>query len=1047
MSMSEPFVRRPIATSLLMGGIMLIGIVAWPLLPVAPLPQVDFPTIVVTTQLPGASPETIATSVATPLEYQFAQIPGLSQMTSTSVLGTAQITLQFDLDRNIDAAAQDIQSAIDAAGGQLPKNLPTPPSYKKINPADAPILTLAVHSDVLPLTKVDDYAENVIAQQLSQILGVAQVAIGGQQKPSVRVQVDPAKLAAMGLQLEDIASVISSATVDAPKGSITGALRNFAIYDNDQLDSAAPWNNVVIAYKNGAPVRVRDIGTAVDAAENNQLIGWEDNKPGILLQVFKQPGANVIATEQRVQAQIPKALLSVPSSIKIDQVANRTTTIKASVRDVEFTLLLTISLVVMVIFLFLRNGWATVIPGVTVPLSLLGTAALMVAVHYSLDNLSLMALTIAVGFVVDDAIVMLENIYRHIENGLSPLEATLKGAGEIGFTILSISISLVAVFIPLLLMGGIVGRLFREFAVTVTMTIAVSAFVALTLSPTMCAIFLRDEKHVQHGRVYMFIERGFDRMLDGYRRGLDFVLRHQPATLVSFVCTVALTIVLYIVIPKGFFPQQDTGIIVGLSDAPQEISFGEMQRRYHLLTDIISRDPDVQDYGAFIGGWRPINTGFLFIGLKPRDQRSSSADEVILRLRRNFAQVPGATLFLQAAQDLNVGGRTTRTQYQYTLTDADINELNEWAPKLLAQLQKLPLLRDVATDQQTNSAMLTLTIDRDQAARFGIQPSLIDQTLDDAFGQRQVTQYFTQQNSYHVILEVTPALQSDPQTLSKIYIKSLTTGQMVPLSSFVKFDTRHVTFLSINHQGQFPAVTLSFNLAPGAALGDAVEVITKASASIGMPPTVTGNFQGTAQAFQSSLKSEPYLILAALVAVYIILGMLYESYIHPLTILSTLPSAGVGALLVLLLFHFDLSVIALIGIILLIGIVKKNGIMMVDFAIQAEREQHLAPEAAIRQACLLRFRPIMMTTMAALLGALPLMLEHGTGSELRRPLGFTMVGGLVLSQALTLFTTPVVYLYLDRLTGAQRHKRAAARAAEHAVQAGPGPGGLTQGAS
>jgi len=1043
MSISAPFVRRPIATSLLMGGIMLLGIVAWPLLPVAPLPQVDFPTLVVTVNLPGASPETMATSVATPLEYQFAEIPGLSQMTSTNILGNATITLQFDLDRNIDAAAQDVQSAIDAAGGQLPKNLPTPPSYRKVNPADSPILILAVHSDVLPLTQVDDYAENVIGQQLSQISGVAQVTFGGQQKPSVRVQIDPAKIASMGIQLEDVASVIATATVDAPKGSINGTLRNFAIYDNDQLDKAAPWNNVVIAYKNGAPVRIRDIGVAVDAAENNQLIGWQNGHPGILLLIFKQAGANVIETAARVDARLPRALLSVPPSIKVDRVADRTTTIRASVRDVEFTLLLTIALVVMVIFLFLRNAWATIIPGITVPLSLLGTAALMLLVHYSLDNLSLMALTIAVGFVVDDAIVMLENIYRHIEDGLSPMEATLKGAGEIGFTILSISISLVAVFIPLLLMGGIVGRLFREFAITLTMTIAVSAFVALTLSPTMCAIFLRDEKHVQHGKVYMMIERAFDRVLAGYKRGLEFVLAHQPATLVVFMCTVALTVVLYIIIPKGFFPQQDTGIIIGLSDAPQDISFSEMSRRQHLLTDIIARDPDVASYGAFLGGNRPVNTGFLLLGLKPRDQRKASADEIIVRLRKAIAQVPGATAYLQAAQDLNVGGRPTRTQYQYTLQDADINELNYWAPKLLAEIAKLPQLRDAATDQQTNGTMLSVVIDRDQAARFGIQPSLIDQTLDDAFGQRQVTQYFTQLNSYHVILEVTPALQTDPQTLSKIYIKSQTTGQMVPLSSFVKFDTEHVTFLSINHQGQFPAVTLSFNLAPGAALGDAVTAITRAAGTIRMPATVTGSFQGTAQAFQSSLKSEPYLILAALVAVYIILGMLYESYIHPLTILSTLPSAGVGALLVLLIFHFDLSVIALIGIILLIGIVKKNGIMMVDFAIQAEREQHLTPEAAITQACLLRFRPIMMTTMAALLGALPLMLEQGTGSELRRPLGFTMVGGLLLSQALTLFTTPVIYLYLDRLTGARRHAKASGQARPDLPQAS----GLTPGAA
>ena len=1022
MNISEPFVRRPIATSLLMGGILLIGIVAWPLLPVASLPQVDFPTLQVTTTLPGANAETMATSVAAPLEYQFAQIPGLAQMTSSSGLGTAQVTLQFDLDRSIDAAAQDVQSAINAAGGQLPKNLPAPPTYRKVNPADIPILDLGVHSNVLPLIKVDEYAENVIAQQLSQISGVALVSIYGQQKPSVRVQVDPVKIASLGIQLEDIATVITNATVDAPKGSFNGTLRNFAIYDNDQLDKAALWNNIVVAYKNGAPVRIRDIGTAVDAAENNQLLSWQNGKLGILLAIYKQPGANVIETVQRIEEQLPKALRSVPPSIQVDKVIDRSTTIKASVRDVELTLLLTIALVILVIFLFLRNAWATIIPGVTVPLSLLGTAALMLAMHYSLDNLSLMALTIAVGFVVDDAIVMLENIYRHIEKGLTPLQATLKGAGEIGFTIMSISISLIAVFIPLLLMGGIVGRLFREFAITLTMTIVVSAFVALTLSPTMCALFLRDERRARHGRAYLLIEGGFNKLLDGYRRGLDFVLRHQPATLLTFILTVALTVVLYIYIPKGFFPQQDTGTVLGMTDAPQDISYNEMKRRQHQITDIIAKDPGVQAYGTFLGGGRAVNNGFLFIGLKPRDQRSASADQIILRLRKAISEVPGATAFLQAEQDLNVGGRPARTQFQYTLQDADINELSVWAPKLLAALQKLPQLRDAASDQQANSPMLSLRIDRDQAARFGIQPSLIDLTLDDAFGQRQVTQYFTQLNSYHVILEVTPALQSDPRNLSKIHIKSPITGQMVPLSTFVKYDTQHTTFLSINHQGQFPAVTLSFNLAPGAALGDAVVAITRTVADIHMPATITSSFQGTAQAFQSSLKSEPYLILAALVTVYIILGMLYESYIHPLTILSTLPSAGLGALLVLMIFGFDLSLIALIGIILLIGIVKKNGIMMVDFAIQAKRDQHLSPEEAIRQACLLRFRPIMMTTMAALLGALPLMLQHGTGSELRRPLGFTMVGGLLLSQAMTLFTTPVIYLYLDRLTAARRRR-------------------------
>jgi HAE1 family hydrophobic/amphiphilic exporter-1 len=1019
-----------------MGGILLVGLVVYPLLPVAPLPQVDFPTVQVSASLPGASPETMASSVATPLEYQFAQISGLSQMTSTNVLGNTQITLQFDLNRNIDAASQDVQTSIDAAGGQLPKNLPSPPTYRKVNPADSPILILAVHSDVLPVTTVDDYAENILAQQISQIPGIAQVSIGGQQKPAVRVQVDPTKLAALGLQMEDVAGVIAAATVDAPKGSINGLKRALTIYDNDQLLKAAPWNDVVVAYKSGAPIRIRDIGIAVDGPENTLLKAWQNGRNGILLLVNKQPGANVIDAEQRVETLLPRALRSMPASVKVDIIANRTTTIKASVEDVERTLALTIALVVMVIFLFLRNAWATIIPGITVPLALLGTAAMMYVLNYSLDNLSLMALTIAVGFVVDDAIVMLENIYRHIEAGMAPLEATLKGAAEIGFTIMTISISLVAVFIPLLLMGGIIGRLFREFAVTMTMTIAVSAFVALTLSPTMCALFLRDEKHAKHGRAYMVVERAFDRVLAWYTRGLDLALDHQRATLAVFLVTVAVTAVLYVEIPKGFFPQQDTGIISGLSDAPQDISFDEMVRRQHALLDVVAKDPDVASYGTGLGGSRPLNTGFVVIGLKPRSERTASADEIIIRLRAQLVKIPGATLFMQAAQDLNVGGRTTRTQYQYTLQDSDINELNDWAPKLLAELQKLPMLRDVASDQQTSGGMLSLTIDRDQASRFGIQPAAIDQALYDAFGQRQAAQFFTQANSYHVVLEITPSLQTDPASLEKIYLKSPLTGQMVPLSAMTRYDTQHVTYSSINHQGQFPAVTLSFNLAPGAALGDAVDAINRESLQMQLPATITGSFQGTAQAFQSSLKSQPYLILAALIAVYIILGMLYESYIHPLTILSTLPSAGVGALLVLFILHIDLSVMALIGIILLIGIVKKNGIMMVDFAIQAEREQGLSPHDAIRQACLLRFRPIMMTTMAALLGALPLALGHGTGSELRRPLGYTMVGGLIMSQALTLFTTPVIYLYLDRFSlWLKRHRKSHPIEEAHAAHA------------
>jgi hydrophobe/amphiphile efflux-1 (HAE1) family protein len=1016
MNISAPFIERPIATSLLMAGVFLIGLVAYPLLPVAPLPQVDFPTILVSAKLSGASPETMASSVAAPLETQFSDIPGVSQMTSTSVLGSTQITLQFDLNRNIDAAAQDVQSAISAATGQLPKNLPAPPSYRKVNPADASILTYSAHSDVLPLTVVDDYAETVIAQRMSQITGVAQVTLGGQQKPAIRVQIDPAKLAATGLQLEDVANVITTASVNAPKGSISGPKHSFAIYNNDQLQKAAPWNDVIIAYKAGAPIRIRDIGIAVDAAENTQLAAWQNGKPGITVQVFKQPGYNILDTVANIEKVLPQLMDAAPASLKLDKIIDRTTTIKASVDEVQFTLVLTVFLVIMVIFLFLRTFWATIIPGITVPLALMSTAGLMYVVGYSLDNLSLMGLTIAVGFVVDDAIVMLENIYRHIEDGMTPKEAALKGSKEIGFTIVTISVSLIAVFIPLLLMSGIIGRLFREFAVTVTMTIAVSAIVSLTLTPMMCARFLRDEKHAQHGKVYLFIEGLFDRLLAGYTRGLDAVLRHQGLAMIVFIVTILSTALLYITIPKGFFPQQDTGIIAGLSDAAQDVSFDEMVRLQHKLTDVIAKDPDIAGWSASVGGTRPLNNGMINIGLKPRDERTASADEIIGRLRKELAKVSGATLYLQASQDLNVGGRLSRTQYQYTIQDANLDELDEWAPKLLSELQKLPELRDVASDQQTNSTTLSMTIDRDQAARFGIQPALIDQTLYDAFGQRQVGQYFTQLNSYHVILEVSPKLQADPNTLNKLYVTSPISGEQVPLSTFVKFDTQHVAFLSVNHQGQFPAVTLSFNLAPSIALGQAVDAINATASKIGMPSTVAGTFQGTAQAFQSSLKSQPYLILAALVVVYLVLGVLYESYIHPLTILSTLPSAGAGALLMLMLFHFELSVIALIGIILLIGIVKKNGIMMVDFAIQAEREQHLTPEASIRQACLLRFRPIMMTTMAALLAALPLMLGHGTGSELRQPLGYTMVGGLLLSQALTLFTTPVVYLYLDRFS-------------------------------
>ncbi|MBW8723535.1 MAG: efflux RND transporter permease subunit [Inquilinus limosus] len=897
MSISAPFIRKPIATSLLMAGVLLVGLVAYPLLPVAPLPQVDFPTIQISAQLPGADPTTMASSVTAPLERQFAEIPGVSQMTSSSTLGNSSITLQFDLDRNIDAAAGDVQTAINAAGGQLPKDLPSPPTYRKVNPADAPILVIAARSDTLPLTAVDDYAENVLSQNISQVPGVAQVSIGGQQKPSVRVQVDPQKLAALGIGLEDVRGVIANATADSPKGSIDGATRTFTIYDNDQELKAEPWNDVIIAYKNGAPVRIRDIGQAVEGPENTKLAAWSGGQRAVLLIVFKQPGANVIDVVDHVKALLPQLQAAIPPAVKVDILSDRTTTIRASVSDVQFTLLLTICLVVMVIFVFLRNFWATAIPSVTVPLALVGTLALMYAFGYSLDNLSLMGLSIAVGFVVDDAIVMLENIHRHIEAGLSPVQAALKGAGEIGFTIFSISLSLVAVFIPLLLMGGIVGRVFREFAVTVSMTILVSAIVSLTLTPVMCAKFMKHDTG-QHGRLYRISERGFDLLLAGYRRSLDAALMHRRITLMVFLATVAATAYLFVIIPKGFFPQQDTGLILGTSEAAQDISFAEMSRKQVELGKIVAADPDVATLAMALGssGGQTLNNGRLFITLKPRDERQASASQIIDRLRPQLAKVEGAALFLQPAQDINIGGRATRTLYQYTLQDANIDELNQWAPRIYDKLKTLPQLRDVATDEQTGGTTLTLDIDRDAAARYGIQPQLIDDTLYDA-----------------------------------------------------------------------------------------------------------------------SLASEPYLVAAALIVIYIILGVLYESYIHPLTILSTLPSAGAGALVMLMLFGFDFSVIALIGVILLIGIVKKNGIMMVDFAIQAERDQGMTPYDAIRQACLLRFRPIMMTTMAALLGGLPLMLGSGTGAELRQPLGYAMVGGLILSQALTLYTTPVVYLYLDKL--------------------------------
>jgi len=1018
-SISSPFIRFPIGTSLLMAGILFVGVVAYPLLPVAPLPQVDFPTIQVTATLPGGSPETMASSVAQPLERQLAQIPGVSQMTSTSSLGSTAITIQFDLNRNIDGAANDIQGAINAASGQLPKNLPSPPTYRKVNPADSPVLLLSATSDTVPLIQVSDAVDAQLGQQISQISGVAQVFIGGQQKPAIRVQIDPAKLVAKGLTLEDVRNQIAITTVDSPKGNIDGEKRAYTIYANDQLLDAKDWNDVIIAYRNGGPLRIRDIGQAVAGPEDMKQAAWADGKRGVFLVIFKQPGANVIETVDRIKAQLPRLIATIPPAIKIKIISDRTLTIRAAVEDVQLTLAITIVLVVMVIFIFLRSFWATVIPAVTVPLALLGACALMWAFGYTLDNLSLMALTIAVGFVVDDAIVMLENITRYVEQGEKPLAAAYKGASEIGFTIVSISVSLVAVLIPLLLMGGVIGRLFREFAVALAMAIFVSLVVSLTLTPMMASRFLRAHGETKHGKFYRWSERAFDRLLHAYERGLDLALRWSLTTLCIFFATVALSVYLFVIIPKGFFPQQDNGFLTAVSETSQDISFADMKRHQEELSAIVQADPAVDSIAMFIGGGgTALNSGRMYVTLKPHDERKANAEQIIARLRPKLEKVEGARLYMQASQDVRLGGRATRTQFEFTLQDANLAELNEWAPKILAKMQTLAELRDVATDQQTTGTTLTLTIDRDTASRYGIQPQLIDDTLYDAFGQRQVTQYFTQLNSYHVILEILPELQGKLDTLDKLYLRSPTTGDQVPLSVFCKWTTVPVRPLSIAHQGQFPAITISFNLGQGVALGQATDAVQKAVYDLGTPATLSSSFQGTAQAFQQSLGTVPLLILAALVVVYLILGVLYESYIHPLTILSTLPSAGVGALAILMVFGFDFSLIALIGIILLIGIVKKNGIMMVDFAIAAEREEHLSPKQSIRKAALLRFRPIMMTTMAALLGGVPLMLGTGTGSEIRQPLGYAMVGGLLVSQALTLFTTPVVYLYLDNLSNA-----------------------------
>jgi hydrophobe/amphiphile efflux-1 (HAE1) family protein len=1015
MNMSAPFIVRPIATTLLAIGVTLVGLVAYFTLPIAGVPQVDVPTIRVSASLPGANAETMASSVAGPLERALSLISGVTTMSSTSSLGHTAIQVEFDLSRNVDAAAQDVQTAINAAGGDLPKNLPSPPTYEKANPADAQLMSIAVTSADLPISAVDDYVENYLQPRISRVIGVGVVDYHGQQKSAVRIQINPQVASAMGISLEDVRAAIGTATVDSPKGTLDGSKQSLTLDTTDQIFDAAAFEQVIIAYRKGAPVRIRDVGKAINGVEDIRQAAWVMGQRAVIMDVDKQPGYNINETVQRIKAILPELQSTLPPSIRMRVLGERTITIRSSVADVQITMAMSIGLVVLVMFVFLRHVRATLIPSVTIPVSLLSTCSVMYLLNYTIDNVSLMALTIAVGFIIDDAVVMVENIIRHIEQGKRPLEAALVGSSEVGFTVLSMTMSLIAVFIPLLLMGGLIGRLFREFAVTVSVAILMSGAIALTLTPMMCGWLLRPQRAGERtSRVVALLDAGFGHSLDAYAASLRWALRHRLFMVGLMAATMAATVYLYVVIPKGFFPQQDNGVIAGTLEAGQDISYASMVERSHEMAKIVMADRDVQTVWYWVGANPTVNTGRLLIDLKPFDQRTATATEVVARLRRATAKVPGIAFFGQARQDVQVGARVSKTQYQYTLQDPDVAELFKWAPIMLAKLSALPELADVTGDLQATAPRIMMKIDRDAIGRLGITPQMIDDTLYDAFGQRNVATVFGQLDQHKVILEVDPSFQEDASSLQTLYVRSPLNGQMVPLSTLIRSEIS-VSPLTINHQDQFPSVTLSFNLAPGHSLGDALTAIANMERSSAKPVGLTAVYQGSAKVFESSLRTQPYLIAAAIIAVYIVLGVLYESFIHPITILSTLPSAGVGAFLALMLLHYDFSLIGLIGMILLVGIVKKNAIMMIDFALVGERERHLPPEQSIYDACLLRFRPIMMTTMAALLGGLPLALGTGPGSELRRPLGIAIVGGLLLSQFLTLYTTPVIYIYLSKI--------------------------------